>query len=152
MQIKTFPHEFLARWGRDGQLQGYHVIPVDIACDDSGVPIKKENGENLLESFGVATTLEKAGLDLSDILGVGLQAALVARDRYLEERNQARAERDDALRAQEAAEGAKAQAEAAQASSEAQVEGLNAQISGLQSRVAELEALLAQAAKAQETP
>jgi len=104
MQIKTFPHEFLARWGRDGQLQGYHVIPVEIACDDNGVPIKKENGENLLESFGVATTLEKAGLDLSDLLGAGLQAALVARDRYLEERDQARAERDDAIRAKEAAE------------------------------------------------
>ena len=142
MQIKTFPHEFLARWGRDGQIQGYHVIPVEILCDDAGLPIKNEDGTNKMETFGVATTLERAGLDLSDLLGDGLQAALVTRDRYMEERNQATAERDDALRAKEAAESAKAQAEREKAAAETQAEGLSAEIRGLQSRVAELEALL----------
>lgn len=108
-EVRTQPYELMVRWGRDGAIQGYHVVPVHVLCEElePGVwtPVKDpETGENLLESFGVATTLEKAGLDLSDLLGAGLQAALVARDRYLEERDQARAERDDAIRAKEAAE------------------------------------------------
>lgn len=80
MQIKTFPHEFMARWGRDGKLQGYHVITVDIACDEAGVPIKKSpadpTSENLIEKFGEATTLERVGLTLDEILGEVHAAAL----------------------------------------------------------------------------
>lgn len=73
MIIKRFPHEFLARWGRGGELRGYHIVPVDIACDDMGVPIKKNpenpSSENLLEKFGEATSLDRAGVDLSSVLG-----------------------------------------------------------------------------------
>lgn len=84
MQIKKFPHEFLARWGRDGLLQGYHVVTVDIACDDTGVPLRKDPAdplsENLLEKFGEATTVERAGVTLDELLGAIHTGALASMD------------------------------------------------------------------------
>ncbi|HUW11539.1 MAG TPA: hypothetical protein VM537_17540 [Anaerolineae bacterium] len=85
MQIKTFPHEFMARWGRDGKLQGYHVITVDILCDDTtGLPVKKDPAdpasENLMEKFGEATTAEKAGVSLDEIMTQIQTAALALVD------------------------------------------------------------------------
>ena len=103
MQVKRFPHEFLARWGRDGQLQGYHVVPVDILCDDLGVPLRKPTGENQMETFGQAQTLEAAGLVLTDLLSLGLQTALKAVDRYKAEGEQARVDLAAAVKAMDAA-------------------------------------------------
>jgi hypothetical protein len=87
MQIKRFPHEFLARWGRDGKLQGYHVIVVDIACDDTtGLPIKKDptnpDSENFLETFSEALPLDRAGVTLEEIMSQVQAAALASVDAY----------------------------------------------------------------------
>jgi len=85
MHVKTFPHEFLARWGRDGKLQGYHVITVDILCDDTtGLPVKKNptnpESENYLETFNTAQTLTEAGVTLEEILSHVQSAALAQVD------------------------------------------------------------------------
>lgn len=152
MQIKTFPHEFLARWDRDGRLQGYHVVPVEILCDDAGVPLKNDDQSNKMESFGVATTLDRAGLDLSDLLGEGLQTVLVANDRLRAALNQRTAELGDATRALDAAAAAQAEAEAQATAAAEQIQHLNTQLAEAQAVIAELQAQLAATARSMETP
>lgn len=116
MQIRTFPHEFMARWGRDGKLQGYHVITVDIACDDAGAPLKKDPSnpasENLMETFSEASTLERAGISLDELLGKMHEAALVQADHLTEQASDLKGQVRDL---EEALSAAKASATAAQA-------------------------------------
>ena len=145
MQIKRFPHEFTARWGRNGQLQGYHVVPVDILCDDAGVPLQAENGSNMMETFGVATTLQRAGLDLTELLGEGLQTVLVANDKLHEANVQLTVELAEAT-------GAKAEAEADRDEIAVQLAAANAHAAEQAAIIVALQAELAAAAKAVETP
>lgn len=152
MQIKTFPHEFLARWGRDGKLQGYHVVPVDILCDDAGVPLKADDGTNKMETFGQATTLERAGLDLADLLGDALPTVIKAKDRLDAELTECKSQLAEETRAREAAEERAKQAEAQLVASEEHFEGLNAEIAGLRAQIQEMQAEATRASVEAQTP
>jgi flagellar motility protein MotE (MotC chaperone) len=128
MQIKRFPHEFLARWGRDGKLQGYHVITVDIACDDTtGLPVKKDptnpDSENFLEAFSEALPLDRAGVTLEEIMSQVQAAALASVDDITKER-------DDL----------QGQLQALQTSSQAQVDEITKERDGLQGQLQSLQA------------
>jgi hypothetical protein len=130
MQIKRFPHEFLARWGRDGKLQGYHVITVDIACDDTtGLPVKKDptnpDSENFLEAFSEALPLDRAGVTLEEIMSQVQAAALASVDDITKER-------DDL----------QGQLQALQTSSQAQVDEITKERDGLQGQLQSLQAAL----------
>ncbi len=131
MQIKTFPHEFLARWGRDGKLQGYHVITVAIACDDTtGLPIKKDptnpESENWLESFSQAQTITAAGLTLDEVLSQVQAAALAQVDSLTTELT--------------AAQGRATTAQAQAATLQAQVDALTTELTAAQGQVSMLQA------------
>jgi hypothetical protein len=84
MKLATGLHEVLFRFGRDRRLQGFHVVLVHQAVNETGAPILKENGEVMLETITEPMTLDRAqaqGLQLSDsdgILSEALAEAILA--------------------------------------------------------------------------
>jgi septal ring factor EnvC (AmiA/AmiB activator) len=117
---------------------------VDILCDDTGLPVKKDpanpESENFMEKFGEATTVDRAGVTLTELLDQIHTGALSQMDALQTQLTMAQA---DLTTSQAALTASQAQAtglEEQVASATAQIQGLQSQLAAAQAEVTKLTA------------